>query len=239
VVVIVTAGCIIGPDDDDEKKPKVPKVLTVSISDGDVIATRDVAVSWTGNTVAEQYRYTLDTVQSAWIDTTAALLSDLDEGVHELTIVARSDTLVSDPLTVSFEIDAIQGPGVLLSPRKVTGISYVDVYIEDAESLMAARIVIGDGGQEATFMNFIPDGSVEGGTAVVFSDMSQRGKLIIDIGFGGLPGGAAGRINVGRFILRPLIPGGEVSVDPASTVFRGIDNLPIEIKGLDMVRLAQ
>lgn len=244
--VMLMAGCILSGDDDgdgnDGPGPSDlpdPKVLSVSISDGEVFDVSDISVEWAGNKDALEYRYTVDEIESAWIDTTFALLYGLGEGMHTLTVEARNDTIFSAPVTVSFEIDSIDGPGVIFSPRAISDISYISLYLEDVEDLMAAHIEIVAWDNCALFMSFVSEVSLDVGTAVLFSDTSESGRMKIDIAFGDLPEGISGRLYLGKFILRPLAATGEVSIDTEATEFRDTGNLKIMLNETDRVRIEQ
>lgn len=238
VMAVMTVGCLFDNDGGDKKTPSKPRVEFLSLKDGQVIATRAVNVTWKGAGGATAYRYTLDGTESAWIDTTAVILYDLDEMAHDFSIVARRDTIIGEPVVRSFVVDAIRGPGLLFTPRAITGVSYVTVAIEDVDSLMAAHIELTALEGSAGFMAFQPEtASDQTGTPVVFSDLSTQGRLILDIGFGGLPGGAKGRVVLGKCIIRPLKPVGEVVVDSLATVFRNTANETIAVTGHDHIRI--
>ena len=248
VLVMLMTGCILSDNGGDgevnggevEPPPLTePKVLSVSVSDGQVFDTSDITVEWTGNEDALEFRYTVDEIESAWIDTTFADLTGLGEGMHTLTVEARNDTIYSAPVAVSFEIDSIDGPGVIFSPREISAISYVSLYLEDVTDLMAAHIEIVAWDGCALFMSFISEVSLDKGTAVLFSDTSVSGRLKIDVGFGDLPEGASGRVYLGKFILRPLAATGDVSIDVAATEFRDTDNRMITLNETDRVRIEQ
>jgi len=240
MLVLVFAGCILGGGDGgDGKTDSVPKVTSVSVKKGSVQQSADIDLTWTGNDRAEEYQIVLDGDESAWIDTTSTALTGLDEGLHVLIVRARQDTLIGSDTTVQFEVDAIQGPGVLFSPRKVSGISLVTVYLEDVQSLMSAHIEIATDEDTTQLTNFEPNKTYAGdGSLLILTDAIDRGHIVLDIAFTGALNGAEGRVELGTFLVRGVTEGFVVA-DSLSTQFRNTDNEPIEILGLDRIRIGQ
>jgi len=234
----MAAGCILSSESGTKKKKEMPKILSLSISDGDVITTSDVGVSWTANTLAEFYRYTLDGREYGWIDTTAVNLTGLNESEHTFTVIARKDTLESDPVTVTFSVDAVQGPGIIVSPRKIEGISFVTVSLEDVTGIMAAHIELYCDDGSAWISDFTEaEPSDGGGEMVTISNDKNPQRLVIDVGFAGLTAGVDGRVEIGHFLVRPIKAEGFVYVDSLATEFRDVGNVPVEVLGFDRVRI--
>jgi len=239
-VFLGVSSCIVAPVKTGKtgKKEEIPRILSIGIEENEVFHARDVPVSWTANEYAERFRYTLDGISHEWIDTTAVILTDLDEGVHVLTVHAKRDTVMSEPVTVTFTVDALSGPGVILSPRKTSGISFVTVRLENVERLMAAHIEIYCEDDCAYVADFSAAGSAaESGGFIILSDTDTKRRLIVDVGFAGFAEGVSGNVEIGRFLVRPLKDEGTVRVDSLKTVFRDTDNEPIFIRGYDRVRI--
>jgi len=238
-VFLGVSSCVVSPVKT-EKKDETPLILSIGMEENAVFHTRDVPVSWTANEYAERFRCTLDGVSHEWIDTTAVVLTDLDEGAHVLTVHAKKDTVMSEPVTVTFTVDALSGPGVILSPRKISGISFVTLRLEEVERLMAAHIEIYCEDDCAYVADFSPSGSVaDRGGLIVLADTDTRRRLVMDVGFAGLAEGVSGNVEIGRFLVRPLKDEGVVRIDSLKTVFRDKNNEPIAVRGYDRVRIVR
>jgi len=237
LLFLLLSGCIFSTTEP-EKKENKPQIISVNISEGQIFYTRDITVTWKGNDLAEQYQYTLDGKSYEWTDSTSVLLTELDEAEHIFSIQARKDTLFSSLTTINFSIDAIQGPGIIFSPRKIIGISFVSVILEDVSELMAAHIEIVCSDDSALLTDFTPAGSIgQNGEIVVFTDDSDPRRMIIDAGFAGITQGVSGRVDLGYLLVRPLKLTGMVSIDSLNTELRDINNSVIDIYGLDMLRI--
>lgn len=237
ILIVFFSGCIFSPGKK-EKEDIPPQINSLDLSDGAIVTTRDLIITWQGNKAAELYQYTLNDVTYDWTESTYVELTDLDETEHIFTLQARKDSVFSSLYTRSFTVDAIQGPGIVFSPRKISSISNVAVKLEDVSGLMAAHIEIICDDNCANIMDFISnDENIENGSIISFSDKSDKTRLIIDIGIPGLPQGFYGSLDIGSFLVNPLKNSGEITVDPEKTEFRDINNNTILINGYDMVRI--
>jgi hypothetical protein len=234
-IIAVLSGCIFSSE---KEKKKNPGILKVSISDGQTITSRDLTITWQGNEYARLYQYTIDEQVSEWSDTTSVEITDLDESDHIFTLQARKDSVFSSLTTIHFTVDAITGPGIILSPRKISDTSYVTLSIENVDSLMAAHIEIVCDNLTATISGFVlSEFTGEEGSMVYFEDNRLLSRLILDIGFVSVKEGVSGRIDIGSFLVTPLQNTGEITIDSEKTEFRDIHNSPIELNELDMVRI--
>ncbi len=241
LLALFSGGCIFdGGGGDGGGKDNGPSVTSLSIKSGDVYSSSDLEVSWTGSSNAGEYQYVIDGEESSWSDISLAELTGLGEGLHEFIVRARQDTLVGRDRTVSFEIDAVQGPGIVFSPRFVRTMSYVTLYLEDVESLMTAHIELNASEESAQLFNFEPASTVyDDGRLVVISDGSVNGRLVLDIGFPGVLEGVGGRVEIGTFIVRSLLDSGTITIDSENSAFRDINNEAIEIIGFDSIRVSK
>jgi len=235
---LLAAGCIFSSKEPKEKVVKDPRILSVSVSEGETIASSDLVISWTADGSATSFQYSLDGVLYPSTDTTSVTFCHLEEDGHVFTVQAARDTLLSEPYTVNFTIDAVVGPGILFAPRTVRSISFTTLYLEDVAGLMAAHIEIACVDASAWLTDFVPADDFSGDTdSVIFANQKDPQRLVIDIGFPGRPDGVSGRIALGSFLVRPLTGTGTVTVDSLRTIFRDTANNPIEIKGFDTIRI--
>ena len=240
LLLLITAcisGCIFSSSKS-EKKEVTPRVISLSIPNGEIITTRDVTIQWEGSEPDLEYQYILDGNAFEWIDTTFVMLRDLEEDEHAFSVRARNNSVTGDSLTVHFSVDAIKGPGLVFSPRKIGSISTVSLMLEDVSELMAAHIEIICPDQSAWLSGFSLYGELRGISEIMlFTDETNSRRLIIDIGFPGETGGLNGRVSLGTFVVRPLGITGEIRIDQEKTMFRDINNNPVEVNGIDTVRI--
>jgi len=237
ILIVIFSGCVFSSSDK-EKDDITPNINSLDLSDGAIVITRDLIITWEGNKDAGLYQYTVDGVTYDWTESTYVELTDLDETEHIFTLQARKDSVFSSLYTRSFTVDAIQGPGIVFSPRKISSVSNVAVKLEDVSGLMAAHIEIYCDNNCANILDFISnDENNENWRVISFSDKSDKTRLIIDIGIAGLPQGVYGSLNIGSILINPLKNSGEIKVDSDKTEFRDINNNTILINGYDMVRI--
>jgi len=234
-ITVLVSGCIFSASEKAEKKASL---FSLNLKEGQTVKVRDLEVTWRGDERYTAYQYSLDGVISAWIDTTTVVFTDLNEGSHLFTLQARSDTVLSAVETVNFAVDAIAGPGLVLTPRRITGTTYITLEFENVKNLMAAHIELVCEDDCAEISGFTASSlSEEYGNVVMLNDERDPSRFILDVGFGGLPGGVRGSFNIGFISASPLKTTGTITVDATKTVFRDTNNNTIELNGLDMVRI--
>ena len=84
--------------------------------DGGVVHTNTVKFVWAGNEYAAEFRYTIDTIQSGWIEK-ESLVVILDEGWHTFSIRSRNilGEVENNPPMCHFLVDGITN-GFSISP---------------------------------------------------------------------------------------------------------------------------
>ncbi|MCD6307607.1 MAG: hypothetical protein J7M24_01280, partial [Candidatus Latescibacteria bacterium] len=180
ILPFLAAGCILSPKDKGKKEENGPKILSVSVHEGDIVASSDLAVSWTADGLPTSFQYSLDGRLYPPTDTTSVTFRHLEEDDHVFTVQAARDTLLSEQYTVNFTIDAVPGPGVLFAPRTVQSISFSTIYLEDVEGLMAAHIEIACADASAWLTDFVPADDFSADTDnVVFSNQKNPQRLVI------------------------------------------------------------
>ena len=236
--MIILSGCIFS-----YKEPsKNPEITFLSISDGEVITTREVTIFWEGNAHAAYYQYILDNIESEIISDNSVTLTDLDETEHLFIIKALNDSLdiKSTPLLVNFTVDDLQGPGIALSPRRINENATLTIELIGISRLMAAHIEFVGENRCVTFGEFTPNASLaDTGELISFVDPDSPGRFIIDIAFAGSTGGVSGSsLTLGTLTVFPQRIG-NIVLDSIATIFRDTVNEAITINELDYVSVVQ
>ena len=134
---------------DEESSEYVEPETTITITDldGSTLDTSSVTIIFEGNDLVIEYSYNLDsTGYSDWSSATSVTLDYLDEGLHTFSVKGRYASGVEDetPATVSFTVDAIQGPALIFYPRRhiISSDSTATFQIKayEVENLMLATI---------------------------------------------------------------------------------------------------
>ena len=122
--------------------------LTMDGLEGSVLDTSTVTVTWQGNDLVTEYSYSLNDNWSEWLADTSVTLNYLDEGDYTFSVKGRYASGDEDetPATVSFTVDAIQGPALIFYPRRhiISSGSTATFQIKahEVENLMLATINI-------------------------------------------------------------------------------------------------
>ena len=235
ILAAVISGCIFSSSDKNGKKPAI---ISLNIKDGQIINTRDLLITWEENEQFEFYQYSLDGTMYDWTESTYVYFTDLNENGHIFTIQALKDSVFSSLKTINFTIDAIQGPGIVLTPRKISGDTAIVIRIEDVTGLMAAHVEIVCNDECASITGFVRSAvNIENGQVVVLSNYSDQSRFILDIGFGGATEGMSGSFDIGYVFASPVKETGMIIIDDEKTEFRDFNNNTVELNGLDMVRI--
>lgn len=109
------------PLDDESGDYVEPTILLISdISDGDTLYNENLLILWEGNELVSEFRYKLDMFDwTEWSENSEAELNYLDEGSHLVYAQSRylsGDT--SDVASISFVVDAVDGPSLMFQPRR-------------------------------------------------------------------------------------------------------------------------
>ena len=138
------------PFDDESGDYVEPTILLISdISDGDTLYTENVTILWEGNELVSEFRYKLDMFDwTEWSENSEAELNYLDEGSHLVYAQSRylsGDT--SDVVSISFVVDAVDGPSLMFQPRRnfaeVGETVTFQIIAEEVSNLMMSEINIG------------------------------------------------------------------------------------------------
>lgn len=135
------------PLDDESGDYVEPTILLISdIFDGDTLYTENVTILWEGNELVSEFRYKLDMFDwTEWSENSEAELNYLDEGSHLVYAQSRylsGDT--SDVASISFVVDAVDGPSLMFQPRRnfaeVGETVTFQIMAEEVTSLMMSEI---------------------------------------------------------------------------------------------------
>ena len=235
---VVVSGCIFSDSGGPETKPSI---TSLSISDGEFITSRDVIIYWKGNSRTALYQYTLDNITSEVTADTTVTLTDLEETDHTFILQAfdETQTIKSEPDSITFTVNAITGPGIVFSPRKISTEPSVTIILENVNRLMAAHIELISENKSVLFGIFTENESlVENGEIISLSNAATSERFTIDIAFAGKTEGLSGSLPIGTLSITSLREG-IVSVDSTATIFRDINNEALIINGLDFVRVVK
>ncbi len=236
--LVAAGGCILSGGDGKEKPDDgVPGISNLNIAEGDTVRTKDFTVKWKGNKSTREYKVTFDGIGSAWFDSTSLRLTDLSEGSHIFTIQARNDSLVSDPVTVRFAVDASKGTRLRLTPGTISVTSSISILLEDGAGLMTIHVEIACPDSSARMKEFAASDAVVREGCIVFSDAKDPYRLVLDIGFPGQKNGFTGSIELGSFLASPVKSSGLITPDAARTLLRDTKNAPLELEGIGSMRI--
>ena len=109
------------PLDDESGDYTSPTIsLLTELNNGDTLYSETLSISWEGNELVSEFRFKLDEFAwTEWSEDASTLLDYLDEGDHHVSAQSRylnGDT--SEILSVSFVVDAVDGPSLMFFPRR-------------------------------------------------------------------------------------------------------------------------
>ena len=141
---------LINPLDEESSEYVEPETtITLTDLDGSTLNTSAVTITFEGNDLVIEYSYNLDNSgYSDWSSSTSVTLAYLDEGLHTFSVKGRYASGDEDetPATVSFTVDAVQGPALIFYPRRhiISSGSTATFQIKahEVENLMLATINI-------------------------------------------------------------------------------------------------
>ena len=135
------------PLDDEGGEYIAPTIsLFTDISNGDTLYSETISLIWEGNELVSEFRYKLDNFEWAdWSEDAYVLLEYLDEGDHHLSAQSRyisGDT--SEYISLSFVVDAVDGPALMFYPRRhfgeQGGTVTFQIMAEEVANLMMSEI---------------------------------------------------------------------------------------------------
>lgn len=202
------------PDTDNPLDPESPSYVapeTYIVSGpaaGSTVGTSTVTFTWEGNEGAIIFQTRLDEGNwSDWLTQTSRTLEYLDEGSYLFEVRSAYPPEQGEPshidtsaVSISFVVDAVQGPSLRLSPRLVEVTAsqsfHIELIAEEVADLMGVRAVIQFGPAALTVEDVI-DGDFlasTGGTVVSqYITDNESGTVEINIAVAtGIPPGVSG-----------------------------------------------
>ncbi|MBL7074694.1 hypothetical protein ISS37_05570 [candidate division KSB1 bacterium] len=129
--------------------PPETYLLTASPAEGEIIHTSFVTFNWAGNEHVNQFSYWFDIGPwSVWISETSAAFYYLDERSYVFKVKGRYPSGAKDPTPaqVTFIVNAVAGPALMIKPRKKIasfGTDFmVEIVAEEVTDLLGAHVVL-------------------------------------------------------------------------------------------------
>ena len=181
---------------------------------------------------------------TGWSEETEIGYENLEEsslvGSHLFQVRVRADAGEAEALIRTFEVDAVQGPALRLSPKVTTTTSgqtvEIDIIAEEVENVLAARVLLEFDADELELQQVetIDDFLGQHGGSLVAPDPeidNAGGRLDLSIGVaGGSRAGVDGTGVLARLRFRTRKSGvARITLAP-DTALRDPDNHPISIK---------
>ena len=106
------------PDTDDYEVPTVS--IIAGFTPESIVNSSVVSIELIGNDLVTDYRYKLDNFSWAvWSEIPVVVLEYLDEGDHSVQVQSRYISgETSEIASISFTVDAIEGPSLVFYPRR-------------------------------------------------------------------------------------------------------------------------
>ena len=196
-----------------------------------------------------EYQVKLDDAEwSAWSGETEASYQHLEEsslvGSHLFQLRVRADAGESEPLLRRFDVDAIQGPALRMSPKAVTTSRNetvdIDIVAEEVDVLLAAHIVL-DFDAAKLELQSVTAGETfleQYGGEVVMPEPgidNAGGRLDLSVGVaGGSQAGVEGTGTLARLRFRAKTSGIAAISFGTGTSLRDLDNRPVSINTADI-----
>ena len=173
---------------DPENPNYVPPIVSIvsGPNEGQIVSTESVEFTYSGNELM-LFRTKLDTnLWSGWINSNSITLDYLDEGDHVFFLqgkYATNDT--SEIVSVSFEVDAVQGPALMFLPRRhISGLGddiTFRIIAEEVYDLAGTEFILDYDPATVSIENVLTGDifSDLGDIFFFYEDKPSEGKLII------------------------------------------------------------
>ena len=137
------------PYDPENPDYQSPQIEYISISDGEIINSEYVTIMWEGSEIVSEYLYSLDDTIGGleWKNFNSVGYNFLSEWDHIFKIQARSENGdTSETSIINFEVNAIQGPALMLYPQDLyiqyPGTATFEVIADDVENLAGVQFTL-------------------------------------------------------------------------------------------------
>ena len=183
---------------------------------------------------------------SEWSDAPKVTYEHLEEsalvGTHLFQVRVRADAGEAESLLRHFEVDAVQGPALRLSPKALTTNAgqdiEIDVVVEEVDLMLAARVALNFDANKLELQRVEGLESFLGqhGGTIVQPDAKMdntNGTLDLSIGVaGGTQAGVGGTGALARLVFRATTSGVAQISWGSDTALRDLDNRPISVRTL-------
>ncbi len=217
--------------------------ITYPSQSGMIFSSQTLIVQWEGNNPEMEYRYKLDDFEwSAWSGQKFAEVNYLEEALHTILVQGKylSGDIEAVPDTVTFEVDAIQGPSLrfyhLYTPVYSDEPFTLDIIAEEVDSVAGAEINVEFNTNHLELDTVLTGNffSSSGGQAIMFDTLNVvSGYLRLDIGsLGGDPNYLNGTGVIATLNFTPISVGQTVVTFGQATTLRNPNNDLIDIISL-------
>ncbi|MFC1628844.1 cohesin domain-containing protein [Gemmatimonadota bacterium] len=224
--------------------------ITSGPSDGSTVSTSQVTFEWDGNKPDMLFRIRLDGVNwSPWVDENIYLWAFLDEAEYTFEVQSGYDpgqgndpTLIDEtPASVTFTVDAVDGPSMMFYPRLTTAASgsqfNLFLIAEEVSDLMLVSAEIAFDPAHLSVIS-VTDGNFmtsTGGSIASYHDWNNTtGRIYLNLATAtGSPPGVSGTGNLVtiRFGVKSNMES-DVTFVAANTVIRNTSNQTMTIQRL-------
>jgi hypothetical protein len=224
------------PDAGDYEVPSV--VIKSNIQPGETITSETINIALEGNDLVIEYRLRLDESEwTEWSSENLFTLDYLDEGDHTIYGQARyfsSDE--SEIISLSFIVDAVDGPSLMFFPRRITATQgetvTFSIMAEEVYDLAGLETVLEFDPAKVTLMSVSSAGLFdETGDAIFFYEHNEtQGRLTITAAVWGDDAPSFTGTQAIAVIGLRIEQSGNITIDFGETsIFRDPNNLNITV----------
>ncbi len=214
-----------------------PETTITSDIDGSTLDTSAVTITFAGNDEVTEYSYSADSSSwSSWASTTSYQMEYLDEGQHTFSVKGRYASGDEDetPATVSFTVDAIQGPALIFYPRRhiisSDGTATFQIQAYEVDSLMSASLTLTYDSTALEIVSVSQGDMFTGAGESVFIDEFDSGSLTIHTMYlGGDSPYVSGTGSLAVILVKALAPGSHTLSLDGTQVLKTHTNRSISI----------
>jgi len=224
------------PDNPDYESPSIS--IIAGPADGVTVETSTVEFEWEGNDTASLYRYKFsDDSWTDWTTQTSVVFDYLDEEQYNFQVQSSYPTGdTSSIISISFTVDAVQGPALMFYPRRqfatVGDTVSFQILAEEVENLTATEFSIIYNTNQIEIVSIVEGTMCSGwGESIFLSEINNTQGVvsIISALIGGEYPSVSGTGELAELKIR-IISVGETSISfDGSEVLRNPDNVDIQI----------
>jgi hypothetical protein len=238
------------PGNPDYVSPSV--VIINGPNEGEVLDVTSTSIEWEGNESATEYRYKFDSPDwSEWNAATSHAFDYLDEGNHGFEVQARSvnGDLQETPTDLSFDVNAVAGPSVLVYPYQLFGSPgdtvECQIIAEEVTDVFANEFIISFDNDYLELIEIV-DGDILGewgGVPLIVEELSGSLLSISMVAVEGSSISFSGTSSLVTLLLRinPLVISGTgfevIRVTDITFLNRNLDNLNVNVNRIGVLHV--